>query len=102
MTLRFPLSLGRILKKFLNSFQVRDFGGKSVDTRVVTFDTPSCNGGISNQSGSDTKDYQKRFDLGTKYCRRAIRIDELSRLLFPFAFLIFNVLYWSYYTQWSK
>ena len=90
----------RILKKFFGSSQVRDFG-KSVDTRVVTFDTPSCNGGVSNPSG-DRSDDQKRFDAGTKYCRRAIRIDELSRLLFPFAFLIFNVLYWSYYTQWAK
>ena len=94
-----------IKKVFL--LQVCDFG-KSVDTRVVTFDTPpSCNGGINSHETLPPQQDCSRSnsisgDLGTKYCRRAIRIDELSRLGFPLAFLIFNVLYWTYYTQWAK
>lgn len=32
-----------------------------------------------------------------KYLARSKRIDVLSRILFPFAFLVFNVVYWTMY-----
>ena len=35
-------------------------------------------------------------------CLLAVKIDELSRMLFPVCFAAFNVLYWTYYTQWSR
>ncbi len=37
-------------------------------------------------------------DANLSLCILAIRIDEWSRTLFPFAFAAFNVAYWSYYT----
>ena len=38
---------------------------------------------------------------GEWYCSTAIRIDESSRKLFPLAFVMFNIFYWSYYNYWS-
>ena len=105
-------------------FQVRD-SGRGVDCRVVTFQndvksgSSGCNGlfgpGQDPLTGSPAAHLGPREEGsvaaftdppantdGIRYCRRAIRIDELSRLLFPLSFLVFNVFYWSYYTQWSK
>ena len=79
--------------------QVRE-SGKGVDCRVVTFNDNSKSD-INEKHISDTN--QEQEDESFKhYCRRAIQIDEFSRLGFPLAFLIFNILYWNYYTQWSK
>ena len=81
-----------------------------MDCRVVTFQNESeCNGyGTSTGGGEEDKNLESgRNDSDDSnelelYCMRAIRIDELSRLLFPLSFLVFNVFYWGYYTQFSK
>ena len=41
-------------------------------------------------------------DGDLKNCIRAIKIDEISRKMFPFMFGLFNIVYWSYYTQFSR
>lgn len=41
-------------------------------------------------------------DGDLKNCIRAIKIDEISRKMFPLMFALFNIVYWSYYTQFSR
>ena len=36
-------------------------------------------------------------DIRFKHQRRAVRIDEVCRFVFPLGFIIFNVCYWNYY-----
>ena len=36
-------------------------------------------------------------DVRFKQQRRAVRIDEICRFVFPLGFIIFNVCYWNYY-----
>ena len=69
-----------------------------MDCRVVTFqnDVKSTSNGLDEVQEVATPSDE------SLYCLRAIRIDEISRLLFPLSFLLFNVFYWSYYTTWSK
>ena len=43
-----------------------------------------------------------RADGDLKNCVLAIKIDEVSRKMFPFMFILFNIVYWSYYTQVSR
>ena len=43
-----------------------------------------------------------RADGDLKNCILAIEIDEMSRKMFPFMFILFNIAYWSYYTQVSR
>ncbi len=31
------------------------------------------------------------------YRRRAVRVDEVCRFLFPLLFILFNAMYWYYY-----
>lgn len=62
-------------------------GPRGVDCRVVSFDNKAIDAEENKEESS--------------FCRLAIRIDELSRLLFPLSFVLFNILYWSYYTQWT-
>lgn len=60
-----------------------------VDPATVV--TAGAAGPTSHVSGGDMR-----------ACILAIQIDEWSRTLFPVMFMLFNVLYWSYYTRWSK
>lgn len=78
-----------------------------MDCRVVTFagdedlnNSTAASSDVTNNAAAPTT--EKRRGNAEFYCLLAIRIDELSRFLFPLSFCIFNVLYWSYYTTWSK
>lgn len=35
--------------------------------------------------------------VGVDYLKRALRIDQVSRVLFPLTFVLFVTLYWLYY-----
>jgi len=83
---------------------------KGSNCRVVTFqndvNSSKASNGAHNHS-DDEADLQDRSgsttdDEGVRYCRRAILLDELSRVLFPLSFMVFNVCYWVYYTQIAK
>ena len=43
-----------------------------------------------------------RGDGDLRNCILAIKIDEMSRRMFPIMFSLFNIVYWSYYTQVSR
>ena len=59
-------------------------------------------GASRSSCGRCCKTYFKRRRGGDFYCQLAIATDEWSRKLFPLAFGLFNVFYWSYYTVWSR
>jgi hypothetical protein len=46
--------------------------------------------------------YNELVRTGFMYSHKALLIDKNCRVLFPFAFLVFNVIYWlSYMWIWS-
>ncbi len=61
-------------------------GGGSPLSRLTA--TSRCGGGRQRRR---VRDYLNQ--------RRAVRIDEICRFLFPGGFAIFNALYWTYYRE---
>ena len=100
-------------------FQVQ--GRSGTDCRIVTFDDNVIDqdmfdgvptrinheeqGGGFGTSPCSKRGHHQQDHPNSKgpmsLCRLAIRIDELSRLLFPLSFVVFNIFYWTYYTQWA-
>lgn len=87
----------------------REKGGKGVDCRVVTFQNDVKSSRESNGAqlfddidGENQQSESETSDEGVRYCRQAIFLDELSRIGFPLAFIVFNICYWVYYTQIAK
>jgi hypothetical protein len=55
---------------------------------------PKCNGlsGAATAAKLRAKNAERH-----RYRRRAVRIDEVCRFLFPLLFILFNLVYWFYY-----
>ncbi len=49
--------------------------------------------------GSALSDHDPPRQPSRRHRRRAIRIDEICRFLFPLLFTIFNGFYWYYYRE---
>jgi hypothetical protein len=43
-----------------------------------------------------------KFQVCQLLSRRALNIDKISRIFFPLAFILFNLLYWGYYLVLRK
>lgn len=77
-------------------------------SRTGSFDLPQ--NGIKSQNGLNVNDLEKqrrRLNWSTFPCCRRMTglhqariIDKTSRILFPLAFVIFNILYWIFYFLW--
>ena len=59
----------------------------------------------SFQSPSDVtngKLKQERFIRDPEGKHKARTVDKVSRRLFPVVFLLFNIIYWIFYTFWDQ
>lgn len=61
-------------------------------TNFAIFEMP-----MFSKKKNETKPRNRLFSWLTTYHERSKRIDVLARVLFPFGFLAFNFVYWSYY-----
>ena len=59
-----------------------------------------CNG-LSREEGGGGGGSPPRLEpsvvMARRQRQRAVKIDEVCRVVFPFGFVIFNIMYWTYY-----
>ncbi|CAB4067760.1 Glutamate-gated chloride channel subunit beta,Glycine receptor subunit alpha-4,Glycine receptor subunit alpha-2,Glycine receptor subunit alpha-1 [Lepeophtheirus salmonis] len=67
---------------------------------ALNMDVEQSNGEVRmlKSSSDDLIKESSISEFGLSHCKLALQIDECSRFIFPLCFLIFNLLYWSYYT----
>ncbi|XP_040572864.1 glycine receptor subunit alpha-4 [Lepeophtheirus salmonis] len=94
-----PTTKNRRKSNFL--WKVSKSQGDDAERRTaLNMDVEQSNGEVRmlKSSSDDLIKESSISEFGLSHCKLALQIDECSRFIFPLCFLIFNLLYWSYYT----